>query len=105
VQPDLPIIVGEPVPILHIQMDGHRRACGQEGTAGRTGKLDGLPAHTREIKLGCGFTQATRNHEGFAIRDGGSTPTLQFGKRLYVEAWKRGWGRAAAKLVTGDGAE
>lgn len=29
----------------------------------------------------------------------------QFGKRLYVEAWKRGWSRAEKKVVIGDGAE
>ncbi|MBL8218720.1 MAG: transposase, partial [Bryobacterales bacterium] len=29
----------------------------------------------------------------------------QFGKRLYLEAWNRGWGRAKAKVVIGDGAE
>jgi transposase len=29
----------------------------------------------------------------------------EFGKRLYVEAWKRGWSRAAKKVVIGDGAE
>lgn len=29
----------------------------------------------------------------------------QFGKRLYVEAWKRGWSRAERKVVLGDGAE
>ncbi len=29
----------------------------------------------------------------------------QFRKRLYVEAWKRGWSRATTKVVLGDGAE
>jgi hypothetical protein len=29
----------------------------------------------------------------------------EFGKRLYVEAWKRGWSRAQKKVVLGDGAE
>ena len=29
----------------------------------------------------------------------------EFGKRLYVEAWKRGWSRALQKVVIGDGAE
>jgi hypothetical protein len=28
-----------------------------------------------------------------------------FGKRLYLEAWKRGWSRAKKKVVLGDGAE
>jgi hypothetical protein len=29
----------------------------------------------------------------------------EFGKRLYLEAWKRGWSRAKQKVVMGDGAE
>ena len=29
----------------------------------------------------------------------------EFGKRLYVEAWRRGWRRAQKKVVMGDGAE
>ena len=29
----------------------------------------------------------------------------EFGKRLYWEAWKRGWSRAEKKVVMGDGAE
>lgn len=81
-------------------------------TVGRQGKLDGLPAHTREAKLGCVFTQTTWDQEGYAIRDPDSTTytgaienAAQFGKRLYVEAWKRGWSRAQKKVVLGDGAE
>jgi hypothetical protein len=112
VQLDLPIIVGEPVPILYIQMDGTGVPVVKKETTGRKGKLDGLPAHTREAKLGCVFTQTKWDLEGFAIRDPDSTSYTgaietaeQFGKRLYVEAWKRGWSRAEKKVVIGDGAE
>jgi hypothetical protein len=112
VQLDLPIILGEPVPILYIQMDGTGVPVVKKETAGRKGKLDGLPAHTREAKLGCVFTQTKWDPEGFAIRDPDSTTYTgaietadQFGKRLYVEAWKRGWSRAEKKVVIGDGAE
>jgi hypothetical protein len=112
VQLDLPIIVGEPVPILYIQMDGTGVPVVKKETTGRKGKLDGLPAHTREAKLGCVFTQTKWDPEGFAIRDPDSTSYTgaietaeQFGKRLYVEAWKRGWSRAQKKVVIGDGAE
>ncbi len=112
VQLDLPIIVGEPVPILYVQMDGTGVPVVKKETLGRPGKLDGLPAHTREAKLGCVFTQTKWDEEGFAIRDPDSTSYTgaienaeQFGKRLYVEAWKRGWSRAAQKVVLGDGAE
>jgi len=112
VQLDLPIILGEPVPILYIQMDGTGLPVVKKETAGRKGKLDGLPAHTREAKLGCVFTQTKSDPEGFPIRDSGSTTYIgaietaeQFGKRLYVEAWKRGWIRAEKKVILGDGAE
>jgi hypothetical protein len=111
-QLDLPIIVGEPVPILYVQMDGTGVPVVKKETVGRKGKLNGLPAHTREIKLGCVFTQTAWDEEGFAIRDPDSTTYTgaienaeQFGKRLYVEAWKRGWSRAEKKVVIGDGAE
>jgi hypothetical protein len=42
-------------------------------TVGRQGKTDGQPAHAREVKLGCVFTQATCDKEGFPIRDPDST--------------------------------
>jgi hypothetical protein len=111
VQLDLPIIVGEPVPVLYVQMDGTGVPVVKKEIAGRHGKIDGLPAHTREAKLGCVFTQTAWDEDGFAIRDRDSTTYTgaiesaeQFGKRLYVEAWKRGWSRAEKKVVIGDGA-
>jgi hypothetical protein len=70
------------------------------------------PAHTREAKLGCVFTQTEWDEEGYPIRDPDSTTyagaieTAQaFGKRIYLEAWNRGWNRAQKKVVIGDGAE
>jgi hypothetical protein len=111
VQLDLPILVGEPVPILYVQMDGTGVPVVKKETAGRPGKLDGVPAHTREAKLGGVFTQTTWDEQGYALRDPDSTTYTgaienaeQFGKRLYVEAWKRGWSRAEKKVVLGDGA-
>jgi len=112
VQLDLPIVVDEPIPILYVQMDGTGVPVVKKETAGRKGKLDGLPAHTREVKLGCVFTQTKWDKEGFAIRDPDSTTYVgaietaeEFGRRLYLEAWNRGWSRAAKKVVIGDGAE
>jgi len=112
VQLDLPIGVGEPVPILYVQMDGTGVPVVNKETAERSGKMDGQPAHTREAKLGCVFTQTNCDPQGYPIRDPDSTTYTgaietaeEFGKRLYLEAWKRGWGRAASKVVMGDGAE
>jgi hypothetical protein len=111
-QLDLPVITGEPLPILYVQMDGTGVPVVKKATAGRQGKTEGLPAHTREAKLGCVFTQTTWDREGYAIRDSDSTTytgaietAVEFGKRIYREAWKRGWSRAKKKVVIGDGAE
>jgi hypothetical protein len=112
VQLDLPVIVGDPVPILYVQMDGTGVPAVKKETVGRPGKADGQPAHTREVKLGCVFTQTKWDKKGFAIRDPDSTTYTgaietaeEFGKRIYVEAWKRGCSRAKKKVVMGDGAE
>ena len=111
-QLDLPMIVGEPIPILYLQMDGTAVPVVKKETVGRPGKTAGQPAHTREVKLGCVFTQTTWDQEGFAIRDPGSTTYFgaietaeEFGKRGYQEAWQRGWSRALKKVVMGDGSE
>jgi len=108
----LPVIAGEPTPILYVQMDGTGVPVVKKETAGRQGKTEGQPAHTREAKLGCVFTQTTWDKEGYAIRDPDSTTytgaletAAEFGKRIYREALKRGWSRAKKKVVIGDGAE
>ena len=59
VQLDLPVVVGKPIPILYVQMDGTGVPVVKKETVGRQGKTDGQPAHTREVKLGCVFTQTT----------------------------------------------
>jgi hypothetical protein len=112
VQLDLPVIIGEPIRILYVQMDGTGVPVVKKETEGRKGKTNGQPAHTREVKLGCVFTQTTWDKEGYAIRDPDSTTYTgaietaeEFGKRIYLEAWNRGWSRAANKVVMGDGAE
>ena len=111
-QSDLPLLVGESIPILYVQMDGTGVPVVKKETDGRQGKRDGQPAHTREAKLGCVFTQTMWDQQGYPIRDPGSTTYTgaienaeEFGKRLYLEACKRGWSRAAKKVVMGDGAE
>ena len=112
VQLDLPIVVGEPIPILYVQMDGTGIPAVKKETVDRPGKTEGQPSHTREVKLGCVFTQTTCDEEGYPIRDPNSTTYTgaietaeEFGKRIYLEAWKRGWSRAEKKVVMGDGAE
>ena len=110
-QLNLPIVIGQPIPILYLQIDGTGVPVVKQETAGRKGKTDGEPAHTREVKLGCVFTQKGWDKEGYAIRDDDSTTYIgaietaeEFGKRIYREAWDRGWGRAEKKVLLGDGA-
>lgn len=112
IQLDLPIILEERVPILYVQMDATGVPVTKKETVGRKGKIDGKPAHTRDAKLGCVFTQTTHNEHGYAVRDPGTTTYTgaietaeDFGKRIYLEAWNRGWSSADQKVVMGDGAE
>ena len=58
------------------------------------------------------FIQTKWDEEGYPLRDPDSTTYTgaietaeEFGKRIYLEAWKRGWSRAEKKVVIGDGAE
>jgi len=109
---DLPAVAGEPIPILYVQMDGTGIPVVKKETVGRQGKIAGQPAHTREAKLGCVFTQTTWDEKGYPIRDPDSTTYTgaietaeEFGQRLFLEAWTRGWSRALLRVVMGDGAE
>ena len=110
-QLDLPVVIGEPIRILYVQMDGTGIPVVKKETAGRPGKIEGQPAHTRECKLGCAFTQTAWDKKGYAICDPDSTTYTgaietaeEFGRRIYAEASRRGWSRALLKVVMGDGA-
>ncbi len=111
-QLELPVVAGEPIRVLYVQMDGTGVPVVKKETVGRQGKTEGQPAHTREVKLGCVFTQTTWDQEGYPIRDPDSTTYTgaiesaeEFGRRIYAEACGRGWSRALQKVVIGDGAE
>ena len=71
VQLDLPIILGKSVPILYVQMDGTGIPVVKKETLGRQGKTEGQPSHTREVKLGCVFTQTAWDKKGFPLRSSG----------------------------------
>ena len=108
----LPRVAGEPIPILYVQMDGTGIPVVKKETAGRQGKIEGQPPHTREVKLGCVFRQTTWDEQGDPIRAPDSTTytgaietAQEFGRRLFREAWTRGWSRARQQVVMGDGAE
>jgi hypothetical protein len=110
-QLQLPEVCAPAVPVLYIEMDGTGIPVVKAETEGRAGKTEGLPAHTREVKIGCVFTQTGSDEKGRPVRDEGSTTYVaavetaeQFGLRLYTEGWNRGWTRAKKKVVIADGA-
>jgi hypothetical protein len=112
VQLEFPEILGAAVPRMYIEMDGTQLPMVAAELEGRAGRTQGQAARTREVKLGCVFTQTGVDDKGRPIRDPASTTytgaieTAElFGCRMYVEAFERGWDRATTKVVLGDGAE
>jgi len=82
-----------------------------EETEGRQGKQEDQSAKTREVKLGCVFTQTKEDEAGNPIRDPQSTsyiatlePAVEFGSLLRAEAIKRGVALARLVVFLGDGA-
>lgn len=111
IQLELPQIHPDTIPCMYVEMDGTGIPVVKAETEGRQGKTQGQPAHTREVKLGCVFTQTTIDEEGRPVRDPDSTTYTAaietaelFGQRIHREAWDRGWDRAKTKVVLGDGA-
>jgi hypothetical protein len=110
-QLDLPIPLGPPIPVIYVEIDGTGVPVVSKETQGRIGKVEGQPAHTREVKLGCVFTSVGVDQENRPIRDEASTTytgaietAQEFARRIYSEAYQRGWSRARIKVVLGDGA-
>jgi hypothetical protein len=100
------------VPVLYICADGTGVPMTREEVRGRRGKRGDGWARTREVKLGCVFTQTSRDARGFPLRDSDSTTFVgaieeaeAFGWRLYGEALRRGLARAERVVVVADGAE
>jgi hypothetical protein len=111
VQLELPEILGPHVPKFYIEIDGSQVPVVRTETEGRTGRIGGQSARTREVKLGCVFTQTNLDEHNRPIRDEASTTYTgsietaeEFGRRIYAEAWERGWSRAEKKVLLGDGA-
>jgi hypothetical protein len=105
------VIPLQAVPKLYLTIDGTGVPVVPHETAGRPGQGGTGLAKTREVKLGCVFTQARLDAKGRPVRDAASTtyvgaiePAEAFGQRLYAEAVRRGVQRAAQVIVLGDGA-
>jgi hypothetical protein len=102
----------EQVPMLYIALDGTGVPMRRSELANTKGKGPDGRAATREVKLGCCFTQTCVDQGGKPVRDPQSTsyvgaiePSADFGNRLHAEAMRRGLGRARKVAVLSDGAE
>ena len=100
-----------PVPIMYIEMDGTGVPMTRQELAGRKGKQPDGTSRTREVKLGCVFTQTQKDEKGRPVRDPDSTSCVgaietaeAFGARIEAEAIRRGLHQAREVIVLGDGA-
>jgi len=98
-------------PILYVSADGTGVPMVPEELVGRKGKQPDGKAKTRQVYLGCVFTQHRRDEKGRPVRDWDSTTYVsslkhidQFGPLLRQEALRRGMGSAAKIVVLIDGA-
>ena len=105
------VVLIKPVPRLYVGMDGTGVPVVKKETVGRQGKGKDGQAKTREVKLGCVFTQTGLDQKGRPVRDQESTSYIGaiegaelFGQRIYQEAMRRGMDRACEVCVLGDGA-
>jgi hypothetical protein len=97
--------------ILYISADGTGVPMVPEELKGRRGKQSDGTAKTRQVYLGCVFTQHKVDEKGRPIRDNDSTtyvsgfkPIDEFGPTLRQEAIRRGMGDVPKIVVLIDGA-
>lgn len=102
----------QPIPIMYVEVDATGVPMVADELAGRKGKQEDGTSKTREVKLGCVFTQTKLDEEtGLPLRDPDSTTYIgsfqtaeDFGGRIRHEALRRGLGRAEKVAFLGDGA-
>jgi Uncharacterised protein family (UPF0236) len=106
-----PCVIEKPIPIMYVEVDGTGVPMMPEELVGRKGKQPDGSAKTREVKLGCVFTQTLTDEEGNPVRDHQSTtymgsfePAEAFGLKIRNEAQRRGIGSALIVVFLGDGA-
>jgi hypothetical protein len=110
-RPNSPLGSPPPDQVFYVEGDGTGIPVRPEETEGRKGKQEDQSAKTREVKLGCVFTQTKEDEEGKPIRDPDSTsyvatlePAVEFGALLRAEAFRRGLALAKVIVFLGDGA-
>lgn len=99
-------------PILYVSGDGTGVPMMPEELKGRKGKQADGTAKTRQVYLGCVFTQTRTDEKGHPVRDHESTtyvssfkPIADFGPLLRQEALRRGLGSAPQVVLLIDGAQ
>lgn len=98
-------------PILYVSADGTGVPMVAEELKGRRGKQADGTAKTRQVYLGCVFTQHRTDEQGHPVRDYEATTYVSsfqsieaFGPLLRQEAIRRGMGSAGKVVVLIDGA-
>ena len=96
---------------LYIGFDGTGAPMRPEELTESRGKAPGAKARTREVKVGCVFTQSALDQDGNPVREENSTtyagaiePSVDFGHRIHAEAMRRGLRNAGRVVVLSDGA-
>jgi len=97
--------------VLYVSADGTGVPMMPEALAGRRGKQADGTAKTRQVYLGCVFTQHRQDDQGHPVRDYASTtyvssfkPIGDFGPLLRQEALRRGLGSVRQAVLLIDGA-
>lgn len=98
-------------PILYASADGTGVPMRRKELEGRKGKQPDGTAKTRQVYLGCVFTQHKTDEEGHPVRDHDSTTYVssiqsisEFGPLLRREALRRGMGSVPQVVLLIDGA-
>lgn len=107
----IPICPVDPTAKFYVSFDGTGVPVRKDELVGRKGKQADGSARTREVKLGCVFTQVKLDAEGYPQRDPDATTyvgaiesSTLFGWRIYAEAVRRGVAQAQTVIVLTDGA-
>jgi len=115
-----PAPAGEIAPTMYLGVDGTGIPIRKEELEGRQGKQPDGSAKTREVKLVTVWSAEARDKDGWPVRDQGSITysagiesaaqkdvdkvPSEFASRVWREAQRRGFDRAARQVILGDGA-
>jgi hypothetical protein len=110
-RPCSPAQPAKPVSVFYLSIDGPGVPMMPQELAGRPGKQEDGSSKTREVKLGCVFTQQSADEQNHPLRDPDSTTYLSsfvtaqdFGPMIRAEAVRRGMALASVVVLLGDGA-